>query len=58
MITRKDLREDVAKGIDKPASLHLLRSKQLTQWQRIHLRSIHEMDLDLRFFVPSGKAGL
>ena len=32
MITRKDFREDAAKGIDKAASLHLMRSRQLTQW--------------------------
>ena len=30
MIIRKDLREDAAEGIDKAASLHLLRSEQLT----------------------------
>ena len=41
MITRKELREDAAKGIDKAASLHLFRSKQLTQWQRRQLRAIH-----------------
>ena len=34
MITRRDLRKDAAKGIDKAASLHLMRSRQLTQWQR------------------------
>ena len=32
MIFWKDLREDAAKGFDKTASLHLLRSRQLTQW--------------------------
>ena len=41
MITGKDLREDAAKGIDKAASLHLMRSRQLTQWQRRQLRAIH-----------------
>ena len=41
MITRKDLREDAAKGIDKAASLHLVRSRQFTQWQRGQLRAIH-----------------
>ena len=41
MSIRKDLREDAAKGIDKTASLHLLRSRQLTQWQRGQLRAIH-----------------
>ena len=41
MINGKDLREDAAKGIDKTASLHLLRSKQLTQWQRGQLRAMH-----------------
>ena len=30
MISRKDLREDAAKGIGQAASLHLLRSKELT----------------------------
>ena len=34
MTTRKDLREDAAKGIDKAAPLHLMSSRQLTQWQR------------------------
>ena len=38
-ITRKDLREDAATGIDNTASLHLLRSRQLTQWQRGQLRA-------------------
>ena len=39
MITRKDLREDAAKVIDKAASLHLMRSRQLTQWQRVYGRA-------------------
>ena len=34
MIARTDLCEDAAKGIDKATSLHLLRSRQPTQWQR------------------------
>ena len=41
MITRKDLREDAAKGIDKAASLQMMRSRQLKQWQRGRLRAIH-----------------
>ena len=41
MITRKDLREDAAKGIDKAASLHMVKSRQRTQWQMGQLRAIH-----------------
>ena len=33
MVIGKDLEEDAAKGIDKAASLHLLKSRQLTQSQ-------------------------
>ena len=41
IITRKDLRDDAAKWIDKAAFLHLLRPRQRTQWQKRQLRAIH-----------------
>ena len=41
MITQKDFREDAAKVVGKAASLNMLRSKQLTQWQKSQLRAIN-----------------
>ena len=44
---RKDFRQDIAKGIEQAASLHLLGSKQLTQWQRRLLGTVHMREFGL-----------
>ena len=45
MITRKDLRRDAIKWSDEAASVHLLRAKQLRQWQRRQLPAVHMREI-------------